>query len=675
MFLALLGKLDLPRASDLPKRQLYHLMTAYVVISLPMTALLPLWIFALVGLALGLKFASIHWHFSIPKWALVILLLGFGGLIFVNAAALGKEYAALALLLLFASLKLLEAREQRDAFLLMLVNFLLIMGALMAQQSPLAFAYLLGCFVYNIYIQLRIAQPREMALSIKYNLLSIGKISLASLPFVLILFFFFPRLEPLWQMPGPPQSRTGLGDEMTPDSLTELVQDGSFAFRVKFDGDIPANDKLYWRGPVLSDYDGVTWRRNPRELYAPAFSVDRKSKITYTMYHDGSTRQWVVPLDLPSTSTKVGSDKGGTQFNQRYEVKMPNAPAHPVAFSLTSYLTYRTDKISKLSRRENTQLPADIFPQTRALAAQLRGKKRHKVKPKVFVERVLNYFRTEPFFYDLAPPAGNVDMDVFLFDNRIGYCQHFTSAFVFMMRSQGIPARVVTGYQGGELNTVSGDFEVKQLNAHAWAEVYLDGQGWVRFDPTAAVAPDRIQNGTPFGSAGNTDTIAAGARWEVDSAFVRKMATSLRAMNAFWQNWVINYDSAKQRSLWQRLGLGGYQLIAWIILLLVVTPVVIAVVWWYRRRRARNYGDATHRAISQFLRYVDKAGLAPEPAQPLSDWLESNRQQLGKAQAPAQRLVTHYYRLRYHDDSGDVRALKLAIADFIRLHRRERHGR
>ncbi len=196
MFLTMLEKLDLPRASDLPRVFHYHLLAAYLAIALPMMTVFPPWVSGLALVVLALKLLAMHFRFVVPKWVAVIILFGFGGLIFSKAYLLGREYTALALLLVFAALKLLEAREQRDAFLLMLINFLLIMGSLMGQESPLVFAYLIACFAYNIYIQLRIAQPPELGLSLKYNLLAIGKISLASLPFVIVLFFF-PALRAL----------------------------------------------------------------------------------------------------------------------------------------------------------------------------------------------------------------------------------------------------------------------------------------------------------------------------------------------------------------------------------------------------------------------------------------------------------------------------------------------
>ncbi len=669
MFLTLLEKIDLPRASDLPKGLMHQLIIAYVLITLPMLGMFPMWIPALALMTVSLKLGSMRWHVPISKWISFGLLVIFTALIIVNSRALGKEYTGVAMLFVFASLKILEAREQRDAFLLMLIYLLLIMGALMAQQSFFAFMYLMVCFLYNIYIQLRIAQPPELNLSMKHNLKAIAKISLASLPFVIILFFLFPRIDPLWQASGKPRAKTGLSDEMTPNSVSTLVQDGGMAFRVQFpDGRIPKNDMLYWRGPVLTDYDGETWRRSKTEyrLRKPS-SVDAKSKIQYNIIHDGSTGKWLVPLDIPSIYPK------DTAVNDNFELYAPNGISKPTKYTLTSYTTFNTGVLPKSMRLENTALPDDIFPRARQFAETMREQSRDDED---FANRLWQYFRDNEFYYDLEPPAGNADIDTFLFENRIGYCQHYASSFAFLLRSQGVPARVIAGYQGGELNNISKEFEVRQLHAHAWTEVYLPDKGWTRYDPTAAVSPERVNNGTPFGAAGNTNSIAASARWQNDSEMMRKLGASLRAMNSFWQNWVLNYDASQQQSLWQKLGLSAYKQVAWIVLLILLIPVVFLLLWWYRKRQAKHHGDSVYRAMQVFFRYVARQDLPVKPAETLHHWLTVNRDLLGESAPAAERVVKQYYQLRYqHSEnelpsSHDSKRLRQAIAAFIRVNKR-----
>ncbi len=457
---------------------------------------------------------------------------------------------------------------------------------------------------------------------------------------------------------------------MTPDSLSSLVQDGSFAFRVTFaEGQaLPSVNQRYWRGPVLTEYDGKTWRRGQTEATTKSpLQVKADSQIRYQIVHNGATKKWLVPLDMPNAAP------AGTTINSRYEVQSKSEISKPTVFSVVSYSDYQTPSLTDKQRQINTALPEDISPQTRQLAANLRLNSRDD---KAFVEALLQHFRGNDFYYDLAPPAGNADMDTFLFDNRVGYCQHYASAFVFMARAQNLPARVVTGYQGGEINSVSKELEVRQLHAHAWAEVYFPDQGWVRADPTQAVSPERVNRGTPFGSARHTDSIAAGARWQNDSDLLRKLGESLRAMDAFWQNWVLNYSSDKQRSLWQRLGIGGYAAVAWLLLFIAFIPVTVVAWLLYRRYQNARFGDDTYRALRPFLLYIARYDMPVQPAQPLSDWLASHRHALGASYPEAAQVIKNYYQLRYRgqgdkgDNSQAVKALTLAIKRFKRAYRR-----
>ncbi len=265
MLLNALRRLDLPRADDLSRRHLYHLIAAYVLISLPMLTMFPVWVILVAILTVGLKMTAIRFHWVLSKWWILPIAGLSVVMVISNAQRIGLENFSVALLFVFASLKLLEAREERDAFMLMLINLLLMVGSLMAHDNPFVFAYIIFCFFYNLYIQMRIAQPDSVAISWRQNTTTLVKIFLISLPFVIGLFFLFPRINPLWQQPVLEQNRTGLADEMTPNSLSELTLDGGLAFRVKFKGATPDNEQLYWRGPVLSEFDGKTWRRDSKK--------------------------------------------------------------------------------------------------------------------------------------------------------------------------------------------------------------------------------------------------------------------------------------------------------------------------------------------------------------------------------------------------------------------------
>lgn len=654
MLLNILRRLDLPRASDLSRNQLYHLVAAYVLLSLPMMVLFPIELMAIMLLTSLLKLTAIRRHWRLSRWwALPIFLLSFG-MIMVNARQIGLEYVSVAFLFVFASLKLLESRESRDAFMLMLINFLLMLGVLMADDGLLTFLFVVFCFFYNLYIQLMIAQPQQAVISWGQNVKTLVQILLLSLPFVMGLFFLFPRIDPLWQQPNMSQTTTGLSDEMSPNSLSELVQDGGLAFRVKFNQAPPQPSQRYWRGPVLTWFDGRTWRRDRETMLINSLPKWQGERVDYTIYHNGSTGKWVVPLDLPAIVPHQ------TTLTATAELIM-DASSKPRAMILSSYPNDRLTGLTAAQRQRYTTLPEEIFPQTRQLAKTLHQQSNNASE---FAARLLRYFNEQPFYYDLAPPMGNASIDRFLFMNRSGYCEHYASSFAFMMRAEGIPARVVTGYQGGTMNAISEEMEIRQYSAHAWVEIYVTDQGWVRYDPTAAVAPARIRSGSPFGNARNTDRIGFAARWENQSSTYQYISLRLRAMRAFWENWIIYYDSNKQASLWKRLGLNNFGMIAWIIFVLLLAPIMGVVIWWYRRRQRLNQGDAIYQAMQRFVRNLAKHNIVKPVGMTWKIFVAEQQSQLGSAHTAAQTVIEWYYRLRYTKqtvDKADIAQLTLAI--------------
>ncbi len=657
MLLNIIRKFDLPRADDLSAWHLNHLIIAYVLISLPMLTMLPIWLIIIVSLTVAIKVMAIRLRWQLSKlWLLPIFVVSLA-MVISNAKNIGFENISVVLLFVFASLKLLEAREERDAFILMLINLLLMLGSLMAHDDPFVFSYIIFCFFYNLYIQFRIAQPSDLAISWKNNVKTLIKIFLISIPFAIGLFFLFPRINPLWRQPILMQSKTGLSDEMTPNSLSELTLDGGLAFRVKFNGKIPPNNQLYWRGPVLSSFDGKTWSRSKNQHKPKGLDVLEEKAINYTIYHDGTTGQWVLPLDFP------GKNSEQTKINQDYEVTTEEFNT-PKAFKLISYPVYRTPNLTDKENYYNRLLPVDIFPKTRGLANSFA---KQSDNPEELAEKILSYFKENEFYYDLAAPVGNSDMDTFLFTNRSGYCEHYASTFTFMMRSQGIPARVVTGYQGGEINSISQEMEVRQYNAHAWSEIYIEDKGWVRYDPTAAIAPERVRMGSPFGSVRNSSLISSGARWENESAWFKATSVRLRAMRAFWQNWIINYDSKKQQSLWKKLGLSRWKDILWIGFIIVLMPIVMLLVMAYRYYRRKNQGDVIAKTMRPFIKNLEKMGIVKADSEPWQEFIAN--QQLSTAKPYAERVIMCYYCLRYQQDdisNRGIQELKLAIKQFIR---------
>lgn len=666
MFLSQLKRLDIPRAKDLSSSQLFQLMLAYGLISLPLIRLFPMWLTGVVLLTLTLKAVSIAFRLTISKWIALAILIGAIGLVVVNFNQFGKEYAGLALLFVFASLKLLEAKESRDAFLLMLIYCLLIMGALMANKHFFNFIYLVICLLFVVLMQWRIDTPQSARMSWGKQSGALFKLLIISLPFVVGLFYLFPRFQPLWAQPSRPTANTGLSDEMTPNSLTQLVQDGGLAFRVQFDGDAPPANQQYWRGPVLTQFDGKTWRRSRFTTQPPpTLQVNPDSQIRYTMVHDGETNRWLVPLDLP------GEIPSGAEMNRQFEMLASRDLVQPKQFPMMSYARYSLTDINAREREFLTQIPQNIYPKTLALARELRQASATSMD---FVNATWQYFRDNEFYYDLEPPLGNDDMDRFLFTNRVGYCEHYASVFAFMMRSQGIPTRVVTGYQGSEYNPISKEYEVRQLHAHAWTEVYIDGQGWVRIDPTAAVAPDRISRADIANSVRNSDALSLGDRWQNQSETVKRLGQSLRALNSFWQNWVINYDEDKQNSLWQKLGLEKIKYVVWLFFILVMLPLVGGVLFWLSRLRQQRLKDPVQKMLQPFMQRLAKHGIIKSPSDSLMALVLAHEAELGDCYSAALAVAYSHQQLRYEMNMGTKSVEKASLArlqrhvdDFIQM--------
>lgn len=649
-----LKALDLPTSDRLKDRHIYHLMAIYVLITAPLMTVLPFWIMAIAACIVAIKTFAVRRQLQIPRYVTVMLLIFSIGVIVVSAPILGQEYTGLALLFVFASLKLLETRVERDAFLLMLINMLLITGALMANKTGgFVFVLMLVLFFYNIYIQLVIAQPEHISADIMGNLKWIGQMALMALPFVVLLFMFFPRLEPLWNSSvAKPNAVTGLSDSMSPGQISGLAQSEALAFRVEFKSKMPRPNQLYWRGPILSEYDGKTWLQTSARYANPEkVKFDQNSAVTYALTLTGETNGWVPALDI------VGN-LSHDNLGQNYTLDIIQNP-FKTKFKrgeFTSFTRYQIMEMKKLDARLNTFLPAKIYPKTREFAAEQWQKAGQN--PEVFIKNILNYIRQNEYGYYLEAFPGSDDVDQFWFDIKIGYCEHYANALAVMLRSVGVPARIATGYQGGEINPVSGDFEVRQLNAHAWVEVYLDGKGWTRVDPTAAVAPQRINTGRLQGAVQDNDQLSLTTRLRESNESFAKALNYLNAGRAFWDNWVANFDDSKQAELLRRLGIDkDNSSIILIFGALLLIPIILLIRWLWINVRQRSELDEIQRIMRRFEHKLEKVGIMRHAHEPLNALLKRYPDKLRDAQS----IIETYQQLRFypHDDGQGKKLIAL----------------
>ena len=598
----------------LSREQPPWLFAAALVTTLPHVLQQPWWLSAFSALLFA--WAVLLWHEDrrLPgRWLLIALALA--GTLAIAAefrTLLGRE-AGVATLVLFMAMKLLEMRSRRDATaVVMLGYFLLLTHYFHSQDIPTGLWLLFAMWIVTA------AQIRLYAgtMPVRENLRQAASLAAQALPFMLVLYLLFPRISgPLWGLPEDAfTARSGLSDNMAPGNIANLVRSGEIAFRVRFDEQAPPRQQLYWRGPVLESFDGRTWRQSPSRL-APEGIGEIGPRVAYETTLEAHGQRWLLALDAP-VALPAGVTTDG---------RLTALAARPVEsrqrHRLAAAPTHRFNVIeSPASLNENLRLPDGSNPQTRELALRW---KQQASQPAEIVGAALRHFREEPFHYTLQPPLlGREGIDDFLFRSRRGFCEHYAAAFVILMRNAGIPARVVTGYQGGELNPLDGFLVVRQSEAHAWAEVWLEGQGWVRVDPTAAVAPDRIERGI-------VDALPLG---EPLPAFLQARGDWLRdarhrweALNNAWNQQILGYDTNRQRELLSRFGFDadwrtlatGLGLVCALILLIVTAwalrrrvPPPPAIRLWHRAQRRIGLHCApgeTPLAFAARVRAVDPA--------------------------------------------------------------------
>jgi protein-glutamine gamma-glutamyltransferase len=589
-------------ADVLSPRQLCWLGALLVAVALPQAVHLPVGI-AVLGLALvACRFVLLRrdvrrgdargWH--VPSWALALFAVAV-------ALAIRRSYGyfigrepSIAFLFVLCGIKFLEAHARRDGTLIVcLAAFMLITPFLTSQTMGAAVLAVPGVLILGGALDV-LARPAHAAATGNWSasLRRAATLIVQGLPIAAILFFMFPRLAaPLWGLPSDRSARTGLSDTMEPGMFTSLTLSDEVAFRVEFDGiSPPPPSQRYWRGPVLSRYDGRVWSVAPLPMLGGTLTANAPKAISYTVTLEPSNQPYLFALDLPSSAPRVaGPTTDGSAAPSlflgltRDQQLIARAPiTQPLRYSLQSVLRNRYPSASSYDSRINLRLP-ERNPRTIAFARSLRERTSDDAG---YINAVLRHFNSEAFVYTLGPPLYEHEpIDQFLFDTRRGFCEHYASAFVVLLRAAGIPARVVTGYQGGEMNPTGGYMIVRQSDAHAWAEALLNGQ-WVRFDPTAAVAPSRIERGFAS-SLGAGEPIPLLAR--LDGGWIKDLDLVWDAINHGWRNHVVDFNYQRQRALWRDL---SFDLFApWQVVVAVMSAAGLwgaAVLLWLARRRRRK---------------------------------------------------------------------------------------
>ena len=526
------------------------LLAAQIAVMLPFMAYLPRWLMLVLLLCTAWRLRVLRGHWEPPSWWFkgVVLLIGILVLAMSGLDPWSLDTMSSLLLLAFA-FKSLEVTQRRDALVVVFTGYFLVAVQFLFNQSIAATLYGIGCLTLLTAALVAVQESPHKKVGDQIRLA--GVLLLQCLPLMVLVYLFFPRLPPLWAVSLPSnQATSGISDQMAPGDIARLSKSDAVAFRVTFKGARPSQDRLYWRGLVLSYFDGRTWSqfssmlpvgelKNVLRVNLPKVRPEQ-AVLEYEVIYERTRQNWLFSL-----STVVGW-KGDALLGFDYRLMAGQALNTPAVFTLFSDIdALRDAPLNQALRRLTLDVPADENPRAQALAMQWRAQ---AGSDQAYAQQLMAYYRDQPFFYTLRPtltgPRNTIDQ--FLFETRRGFCSHYAGSFVYMMRAAGIPARVVLGYQGGEWNEEGGFLTVRQYDAHAWAEAWLGEVGWQRFDPTAMVAPERIEHNLQTAVEKEGSFLEESLFSPVRIEWLTGLRQKWDAAQYGWRRWVLGYDAVTQ---------------------------------------------------------------------------------------------------------------------------------
>ncbi|NQX88370.1 MAG: DUF3488 domain-containing protein, partial [Halioglobus sp.] len=534
------------RRQQIPRNALVWCIISLFAVVAPHAGRLPVWVLGIYILAVVWRLQVHRGRWSFPGNTLKIALTvsSFIGIFSSYGTLIGLE-PTVALLLTAFAFKFIELSQRKDAYVLLFLGYFVCLTEFLFSQDLLITLYTLLCVAFLTSALVALHQPGQN--EFQPRTLRVASIMLLqSLPLMLVLFFLFPRIGPLWSVPLTKQAgKTGMSDMMRPGDVASLSQSSEVAFRVKFDGAIPSRPKRYWRGLVFSRFEQGTWSAVayydvPAQDQRPPSVVTSGRAMNYSVIMESTQQNWLYSLRYARSRTP------GVMQSSDFRLFSPSPVEVETLYEVSTWPEAAVElQLSDWRRTLETTLPAQGNPATRELATALRAS---VASDRDYVDAVMDRFNREAYVYTLEPGRlqGSNTIDQFLFQTQRGFCEHYASAFVFMMRAAGVPARVVAGYQGGETNPVNKTVIVHQFDAHAWAEVWIEGRGWVRADPTAAVAPERIEMGLEQAVASEGSFLAAEPLSPLryrNIPLLNQLRLRYDALTYRWQSWVVGFDS------------------------------------------------------------------------------------------------------------------------------------
>ena len=636
-------------------RHLFWLLGGLALVAAPHMPRLPWWL-NLIALILFAWRVYLGWgERALPrKWLLTLFVAGGVFAVYLTYRTIFGRDSGVALLVLFLSLKLLELRHQRDAIVLILLTYFLALTNFFYSQTLPTAGLMLVSVLVNTASLVHFAAPRR---ALRANLKTAGVLLAQAAPVMLILFFLFPRVQgPLWGLPQDAYSGvTGLSDSMSPGLISRLSQSDAIAFRVKFQKDAPPMRQLYWRGPVFWHFDGRTWRPGEFRPFGQLKFEASGAPYDYEVTLEPHNHNWLFALELAAklppganvTSDYMLISRTPVRARMRYDMR-----------SYTSFAIRGADEADEI--RRGLQLPRGFNPKARKLAQSWAASINSDA---AIAQKALSYFREQGFVYTLEPPLlGRDSVDEFLFGSKQGFCEHYASSFAFLLRAAGVPARVVTGYQGGDINPVDGYMIVRQSDAHAWAEVWLNGRGWVRFDPTAAASPVRVESGVAA-AVPATDPLPLMARTTL--IWLRGVRYNLDALANKWNQLVLSYNPERQREFLTRVGMSepSWESMAMTLFWGVGGLLALLTAWLLRRIRT---ADPVQRLWLRFCAKLGKKGSPRSAHEGPADFVARTAERYPGEAERIRAIGERYIALRYGElaDPRVLAELRMLVREF-----------
>ena len=633
--------------------QLLWLLLLIAVVSAPHLGTLPFWVSGIILVAAVWRLGA-----ALKRWPMPGTILR-GTLTLGSALAVGLAWRQIsglevgsALLLIMLALKLLETHSARDRSLVVLIAWFVLFAAFLREQSLGSVPLLAAGVVIGTLALLQAARSGRV-ITPSTALLLTARLLMHAVPLALALFLLFPRLPgPMWALPSDAHNgRTGLSSQMSPGDITSLAQSSEAAFRVRFDGAPPERSQLYWRGPVLESFDGRRWRALPdssrkEKVRQPVPQNAASAPVySYEIMLEPHNQRWLLPLETP-----LSWDAADASLSPAGELLSGRPLATRSAWRGRSVAASRFRDV-RMPEQATREFNAARNPRSAALATRMRATAE---SDRAYLRSILAMFRQQAYYYTLEPPAlGNQPIDDFLFRTRSGFCEHYASAFAMLARAAGIPARVVTGYQGGEPNPLADYWIVRQSDAHAWTEVWLDGY-WQRYDPTAAVAPERVDAGMAAALPGsvNAELLLLG-----NSPWFGQVAFGWDALNAQWDRWVLAFGPDQQNALLGRLGFTSPSLRDLALVCAVTVSTILLLFTWLTLRNRGTEPDPLEQSWQYLCRRLARLSRPRKPGEAPREYAAVVIAAQPELAAALNSLTTLYLRLRYESVANHTEIL------------------